>query len=558
MLENLRIENFAIIDKLDINFHDNLNVIIGQTGAGKTILIEALSLLNGSKSDFSKVRDISKKAVVEGTFILSDEFIKQHNYLNDYLEDNTLIISRILFSNQKTQIRVNGEIVSLNVLKSITKDIIDIFSQNESSYLFDKNNQLDLLDNYIKDSDLSLSLTEYKKEYDLYLSIEKEINEFKKSTNLEMEDYLTYQINEIESYHLKENEIEDLNKEKDDLSNYEKIIDLFKEINTRYYINSNQTLLDAINTLKSPVNGLIDTSLKEQASEVISSIDNLDQSFRNLFSSYEDLDFSPNRLDNINERLFNLTTLQHKYGKSTSEILSKYEDLKKDLDNIKSYDTKLKDLINKKEEQVIKLNELANKITNLRYKVKDNLEEKINNQLSSLLLKEGGFKIEINEVPLYEKGNSNVEFKCLLNKGGKYLPLNKVLSGGENARLNLALKTVFNKQNHNDVIIFDEIDTGISMDVAYLAGLKMVEISKSSQLIVITHLVQVACLADFLYLVYKHDDNEKTISEIKELNQDEIILNISKMISLNTNLDSANSTAKDLYNQAQKDKKNIN
>lgn len=556
MLTNLRIENFAIIDKLNIDFVKGFNVIIGQTGAGKTIIIQALNLLNGARSEFDKVKDESKKAVVEATFKLKESFINNHPYVKDYLEDDQLVISKILYpNNQKTQTRVNGEVVSLNVLKKIMANVLDIFSQGDANFLLDSENQLNLLDNYENDKKFIALKQEYLKAYKEYISNKERLEEFKTSIDLSSLDFLEYQVLEIEKFHLKENEIEDLNLKKDELSSYEEIVSKFKEFENRYNVNNSIPVTNFLDDLIPYLRNFEDTSLKDKAEKIIDNIDILEDSFKDIFNAYENLDFDENSLDNINSRLFELSDLQRKYGKSTSEILSKYQKMKEQIQNIKNYNSEVENLNNLVSSSYQKALEISNNLTAERKKIALKLEKDINLQLASLALKDNGFKIEFKEVPLNKNGSCQIEFLCLLNKGGKYLKLDKVLSGGENARLNLALKAVFNLQNENDTIIFDEIDTGISGEIAYKAGLKMVEISSTSQVICITHLVQVACLSDALYLVYKIDNDEKTSSYIKKLNQQATITNLAQMMGIASS--SFESSALELYNNAQKDKKDI-
>ena len=237
MLDTLRIENFAIIEHLEVDFSKGLNVIVGQTGAGKTIIMEALGLICGNKAEFSKLKDESKKALVEASFTLDDKFIASHPYLKDYLEDNTLIISRILTPNKKNQTKINGEMVNLSTLKRVSQDLVDIFSQGDSSYLLNPSKQLELVDMYTSNNDLYKLKQEFDTEYNKLQELKSKIEDYKTKTNISMKDFYKYQIDEIESYHLKENEIEDLNNQKDELSKYEDTQNAFKEFSLTYYVN---------------------------------------------------------------------------------------------------------------------------------------------------------------------------------------------------------------------------------------------------------------------------------------------------------------------------------
>ncbi len=558
MLESLRIENFAIIDKLEVNFTKGLNVIVGQTGAGKTIIIEALGLICGTRAEFSKLKDETKKAVVEANFILDESFINSHSYLKDYInEDNSLIISRILTPSKQAQVRINGELANLNLLKKLSANLIDIFSQGDSSYLLNPNTQLELLDNYLED--IKLVKDEFKKEYSTLEDLNTKIEDFKKSINLDMKDFYKYQIDEIESYKLKENEIEDLNTQKEELGKYDQTQSAFKEFSSSYYINDSIDANDFLNRLQNALNGLKDSLLESQANKASEDIYSLQDSLQEIFESYDNLDFSSAKLDAINQRLFDLTTLQRKYGKQTSQILSTLASLKSKHENIINFDHDLEVLESQKQAILARLNELAIKLSSLRKKAAIGLKKDVNKQLASLELSDGGFDIEFTNQELTSTGIDKIEFVVNMNNKGKYLPLKQVLSGGENSRLNLALKSVFNNASISDTLVFDEIDSGISGNIGYKAGLKMVEISKKSMVIVITHLGQVLSLADNAYLVYKQKGSKDDVcSNIKQLNEDEIIYQIGAINSSSLDVSSNSlSLAKEIREKAILDKKNI-
>lgn len=557
MLESLRIENFAIIEHLEVDFNKGLNVIVGQTGAGKTIIMEALGLICGTRAEFSKLKDESKKAVVEASFNLSSSFIESHSYLKDYLEDNTLILSRILTPTKKNQAKINGELVNLSTLKRVATDLVDIFSQGDSSYLLNPAKQLELVDMYTSNNDLITLKEKFKSKYNQLQDLKADIEEYKKETNISMKDFYKFEIDEIESYHLKENEIEDLNNQKDELSKYESTQNAFKDFSSSYYINDQVNVNDLLNSLKTTLNGLNDTLLESQANKAKEDIYNLEDSLNDIFSSYDNLDFSPTKLDSINKRLFDLTTLQRKYGKSTNQILSTLEDLKLKYEKIINFDDNLKALESNLKAIEEQLNQIAIKLSSCRKQVSKRLIKDVNSQLESLGLNSNGFDIKISEQELSSTGVDKVEFVVNMNSTNKYLSLKQALSGGENSRLNLALKTVFNNSSITDTLVFDEIDSGISGGVGYKAGLKMVEISKKSTVIVITHLSQVLALADQAYLVYKQDKGGEISSSIKQLNEEELINQIAN-INSSSNISKALITAsRELRNQALEDKKTI-
>ena len=551
MLEHLRIENFAIIEHLNVDFVNGMNVIVGQTGAGKTIIIEALELLIGKRAEFSKVKDESKKAVVEASFLFDEEFINQHIYLNDYLEDNRLIVTRILTPSKQSQVRINGEIVSINILKKLMENVIDIFSQGDASFLFNPVTQLNLIDEFSLDENLKVQKENYQKAYFSYQSKLKEIDEFKKTNEMNMLDYYQFQVKEIESYHLKENEIEDLNYQKENLSTYETLENDFDEFN-KFCYNSQFSIKDVLDSLLNRIERLKNSQLASQANQAYQDILSLENSLDELFNEHDKLDFSIENLDRINSRLFELTTLTRKYGKSTNEILSALNNFKAKLEQIENYDTILKQKEEELNNLISNLTLQAEKLTKLRQQAARELEKEVNSQLDDLGLLKDGFKIEFGKVDFSNLGQDKVAYKVALNKGGKFLELKNAVSGGENSRLNLALKVVFNKAKVNDTLIFDEIDTGISGEIAFKAAKKMFEISKSSSIIVITHLVQVLSFADQGFIVYKKEEQGITSSHIQAISKEQLIEQMALIISNNKLSPASLQASNELYNEAQK------
>lgn len=551
MLEHLRIKNFAIIEHLNVDFVNGMNVIVGQTGAGKTIIIEALELLIGKRAEFSKVKDESKKAVVEASFLFDEKFINQHIYLNDYLEDNRLIVTRILTPSKQSQVRINGEIVSINILKKLMENVIDIFSQGDASFLFNPVTQLNLIDEFSLDENLKVQKENYQKAYFSYQSKLKEIDEFKKTNEMNMLDYYQFQVKEIESYHLKENEIEDLNYQKENLSKYETLENDFDEFN-KFCYNSQFSIKDVLDSLLNRIERLKNSQLASQANQAYQDILSLENSLDELFNEHDKLDFSIENLDRINSRLFELTTLTRKYGKSTDEILSALNNFKAKLEQIENYDTILKQKEEELNNLISNLTLQAEKLTKLRQQAARELEKEVNSQLDDLGLLKDGFKIEFEKVDFSNLGQDKVAYKVALNKGGKFLELKNAVSGGENSRLNLALKVVFNKAKVNDTLIFDEIDTGISGEIAFKAAKKMFEISKSSSIIVITHLVQVLSFADQGFIVYKKEEQGITSSHIQAISKEQLIEQMALIISNNKLSPASLQASNELYNEAQK------
>lgn len=548
MLANLRIENFAIIEDIDINFSKGMNVLMGETGAGKSIIIDALDLLSGGRSTFSKLRDDSKKAFIEGRFVFEDDFVEKNEEIKEYLEGNELVISRVLLPNKTSSCRINGLTTSLSNVQKIMKKVIDIHSQGDNSLLLDERNYLSLLDNYLEEKDYDELKNKVSANYKKINLKRKEIEDYKKETNLVDEDYLRYQVEEISRFNLKENEIEDLNEELYSLDEYSKINDSFKAFKDFYYGNNSISVDSFLSSLKGFITPLNKSLLENEASKAIESIYELENNLDEMFSKYDKLDFSEERIDEINRRLYELSGLQHKFGKRTSDILARYEDYKTKLDNISNYQENLDKLESELEALRDETMKDSIKLSTLREKRSTKLIKAINDELNDLGIKEGGFSISLERKELSSFGIDQVNFMISLNKGMKFVSLKEAASGGENSRLMLALKTVFNKINPYDVMIFDEIDVGISGNIAFKVSKKIEEISSSSQVIVISHLVQVVANGDNHLFVYKEDGEEKTTSHIKYLTEEELVREVAKMLSLDKVSESSLASSRELIN----------
>lgn len=533
MLTELRIRNFALIDDLEVSFGPGMNVILGQTGAGKSLIVAGLGLLKGNRADFNKVRDESKKALIEGTFLLSKEFLASHPSLKDYVEEGEVTVSRVLLPSKAALCRINGETVSLSILREVMNEVLDIHSQLDAGLLYDEKNYLPLLDRFGAEDRQFLNV---KKEYQNSFQEERKLKEdflsFQKENSLTDKDFLEFQIKEIESAHLKKNEIEDLNEELKSLEGYEQCENAFQNYQNTVNGNEGVSLSELLSDLSRALNGFEETSLAEKANKAKESLSELNNNLSELEETYNSMDFSSARLDQINQRLFDLSTLQHKYGNTTEEILNALEERKKKLFALESFDEEKKNYEAKiKKAEKITLQK-AEQLTAERKKAGEGLAKEVNAELNSLGLKEGGFEVKLN--PLKEctaEGKDEVQFLIRMNQGGKFLKLKDTASGGENSRLNLALKAVFNALRPYDTLVFDEIDTGISGSIAAKVGEKISEMGKDSSLIVITHLPQVASFADHAFKVSKSEDNGQTVSTLKEENEKEFVESISVMMS---------------------------
>lgn len=533
MLEQLLIKNFAIIEDLDITFNSGFISLCGETGAGKSIIIDALSLLLGERSNFDKIRLNKQKAFIEGVFSVSNKKIihEIENILDDSIEDNMIYLTRVLDINGKSYAKINSHNVPLSTLKKVTQLLLDIHSQQNDNGYLNKNNQFNLLDiflfNLLSKEEREV-FDQYDFSYEKYLNIKKKIDDLKeKKSLLEQEDYLIYQKDELEKANVQVNEMENLEEEKNSLMSFsrqsEKIISFIKE-----YENASSYLYNAKKQL-SYLDSDEFSSLVEKFNDLYFQIEDIYQEINNKFEESKD---SLNRLEMINDRLFFLHSLRKKYGYSTEDILNKYQQILSNIDDIKNYETKLHQYENELDVEKKKTISLANNLTDIRKKYSVILTNEINNQLKDLYLENAEFKVEFSSFDELSKiGLDNIQFLLKANAGLGFLPLEKSASLGETSRLNLALKTVFNKLNTKETIIFDEIDIGISGRVAIAISKKMKEISKYCQVISISHLAQVCASADYQYLVKKDVIDNVTYSSIKLLDDSERIIEIAKMIT---------------------------
>ena len=528
MLSKLVIKNFAIIEDLEVDFPSGFIALTGETGAGKSIIIDALSLLMGERSSFDKIRFNEQKAFIEGVFyIKNDKIKKQIESLIDDNVDEELILSRTLDINGKSQAKINMHNVPLTVLKNVTSLILDIHSQQKDNNYLKEENQLNLLDSF---SELLLSkdekdiFNEFNKSYKDYLETKSKLQNLKnKQLDLGSIDYLKFQDEELNKVNIQENEMENLEQERNSLMNFSKQSEKIAEF-LSIYEEVSSSLYKAKKTLS-----YIDDEdkLSEKFNDLYFQMDDIYQTINDKFESQKEQLI---RLDEINERLFLLHSLRKKYGYTSQDIIARHQEIKQNIDDLINYEDNILKLENELNTKRINSTSIAKKISNIRKKYAENLQNEVNKQLKDLYLENDEFKVDITPIELNNRGIDKVIFLLKANVGQNFISLEKTASLGETSRLNLALKTVFNKINQMETIIFDEIDIGVSGRVGNAISLKMKEISLNSQVIAISHLVQVASKADYQYLVSKYIKNNKTYSVINLLTKEERIKEIAKMM----------------------------
>lgn len=535
MLTHLHIEHFALIDDLDCTFKDKMNVILGETGAGKSILMQAIALMLGSKSDFEKIRTGEEKAYIEGEFIL-DQFTlnKLKEEYEDYLDDNKVIISRFLDIKGKSVQRINGKSIPLSLLKKISKFLIDIHSPQEELFFYDEKQQINILDNfifankeYLNDEKYFLA---YQEAYSKIKTIENKIDNLNNLLSQDIDrDYLSYQLEELKNASIKENELEDLESEFASLSS---LVHITSKLES-FFETSSQGI-NEIFKAKKDLESIKDDSFSEFKEKYIDAYYELDEAHNNLEEHFKALLESSSRIEEIKTRLYFLRSLKRKYGSSTQEMLNKMQEIENTLNSLDEAEYNLNKLEKEKQEYLPVLMEKGEKLNEIRQKYAEKLSFTIESELKDLLFENATFKIKFSKDNYNSLGIYKVQFLLSANKGMDALPLKDSISLGESSRLMLAFKKVFFDFEHRDTLIFDEIDVGVSGKAALAIGNKIKELSKLTQVLVISHLGQVSCKGDNFYLVKKEVKDDKTQSRIIELNNQDGLIEIAKMINNGT------------------------
>ena len=531
MLESIYIENFAMIDRLEVDFHNHMTVLTGETGAGKSIIIDAIGQLMGNRSQSSFIKADCDECFIEGVFTIgakSPVLNKLKEYRIDY--EDKLVVSKSFNRDNKSIIKINYRNVSKMVLQSIMADLIDIHSQFETHSLFDAENHLIILDEFINQPLKKLFQT-----YSLAYRTYREINrDYQKALNEELSDeqleFYQAQLAEINSLDLEELDEDELEREKKLLQSYEKTNEQISKY--RQYMNGDRGALATLSNALSELEELNDNpqyqNTYERMYDLYYNLIDLDDEIINEFNS---TNFDEYRLNEIQEVFFKLNRLKRKYGQSIEAIKEAKEDLEMKVAAFNNREAYLNDLKKQLDIAYQETKSIAEQITRLRQSKAKEFTELVTKELKSLYLDKVVFKVDFKLVDFQKNGQDNVEFLISTNAGQTLKPLNKVASGGEMSRIMLAIKILSLSSSSVETIIFDEADTGVSGKVAESIGAKMKYISKQHQVLCITHLAQVAAFAKNHYLIQKSSNDNYTNVKIKELSYDQSINEIAKLIS---------------------------
>ena len=550
MLKHLSIQNYALIDQLEIELSNGLTIITGETGAGKSILLGAMSLLLGQRADVQTLQDRSKKCMVEGLFDIKNYQLKPFFKSNELDYEDSTIIRREVSPEGKSRAFINDTPVNLSVLKELVSTLIDIHSQHETLTLNNSEFQLSIVDAYARNEK---ALSEYKTKYKEYRSIQQQLNELteKEAQSKKDLDYFQFQFNELDSAKLESLSQEKMEQELETLNNAESI----KQNLSGAYASLSEgeiNLLSSLNEVKKILGDMakFNSAIKELNDRLNSSYIELKDIACEIENCENNITYDPKRIDELSGNLDEIYRLQQKHNvKTIEELLNIKNDLSAKLSAISSLDNQIDKL--KKELAAIKkeILRLAKALSQEREEAIPKIEKELKKMLADLGMPNAHLKInneKLQEEEVGSDGLDKINFLFSANKGADPRELSKVASGGELSRLMLSLKSLIAQLTALPVIIFDEIDTGVSGDIADKMGSIMQKMAGSMQVITITHLPQIACKGKDHLFVYKEDKANKTYTRIKSLNKEERIQEIAKMLSKNNPTPAAIKNAKEL------------
>lgn len=536
MLRELSIRNFAIIEDLTVSFSDGLTVLTGETGAGKSIIIDAVHLIAGGRGNSEFIRHGAKKAEIGGLFHISSDQHPIYKKLDEAgieVEEDTIILRRDLNDSGKSVCRVNGKLVPLSVLRDIGSSLIDIHGQHENQELMDEKQHINLLDQFAAER-LAPLQEKYSECYEAYRALRKELASISIDEQLMAQriDLYQFQIKELDDANINSNEEDELLDERRRLMNFNKI---FERSSTAYEaIQGEAKGLDWIGTAMAAVDdaAAIDEHFKESSEAVTSAFYALQDAAYQIKNILDELEFDPARLNEVEQRLALIQNLKRKYGSTVQEILAYHEKIKTDLNELLNRD----EILQVKERKVLEmeavLTDLAEQLSVVRKEAAIELSEAIMAELRELHMEKAKFIVNFDLLPNFDaNGKDQVVFYISTNVGEPPKSLPKIASGGELSRMMLALKTIFSSSNGVTSIIFDEVDTGVSGRVAQAIAEKIAAISINSQVLCISHLPQVAAMADHHYFIKKEVEHDRTFTSLTEIDTNARIEEVSRMMS---------------------------
>ncbi len=552
MLQEINIANFALIDRLNIKFNPGLNILTGETGAGKSIIVDAVNLVLGERASKEHIRTGAEETILEASFSISGDEITlrllRELGLDNREEENTLILSREIARSGRSSCRINGRLTTLSILKTVGQRLVDIHGQHEHQSLLKTEMQLDLLDSFAGERAISLR-SQVREMYLELRRLKQQLSSLRKDARerARQEDLLRFQLEEINEAKLKPNEEEELGQEREILANAEKLY----TFSSKSYdllggeIEERITILDSLGEVASDLEEMaeIDNRLGSLLETLNSAIYSLEDIARGLRDYRDKIEFNPGRLNEIGERLHLINNLKRKYGNNIKEILEYRDKVAKELDAL----THNEELIVQTEKQIqglqSKLGDLCWKLYEERKRAAVQLEGDIQRELADLGMDRVAFQVSFKHtedergIPIFDKrykveemGIDEVEFLLSPNPGEEMKPLAKIASGGEMSRIMLALKSILAQVDQIPTLIFDEIDAGIGGTAAGIVADKLKHISQMRQIICVSHLPQIASRADSHYLIWKETKEGRTRTMLRHLPWEERVEEIARML----------------------------
>ncbi len=534
MLLEISIKNFAIIEEISLTFENGMTVLTGETGAGKSIIIDAMNLMLGARASLDVIRHGANKAEIEGLFSVGE-----NPALTQILEENgidvteELIIRRDILQNGRSIGRINGQMVNLTTLRAVGQYLVDIHGQHDQEELMKPNMHIRMLDEFGNEQFADVK-KHYQELFESYRQLRKRVvtkqkNEQEHKARIEM---LEFQIAEIEAAALKAGEDQALNQKRDKLLNHKNIADTL----TNAYVMLDDEEFSSLSNIRSAMNDLMtleefDADYKEMSANVSEAYYILEEVTKHLGDVIDDLDFDAGSLQQIEARLEVIYSITRKYGGSVDDVLEYYDNITKEYNlltgNDESSDDMEKALKRLEKELIVAAEELSQE----RHALAKDLETEIKQELADLYMEKADFQVQFTKGKFNRDGNEAVEFYISTNPGEGFKPLVKVASGGEISRLMLAIKSAFSRKEDKTSIVFDEVDTGVSGRVAQAIAQKIYKIGSNGQVLAISHLPQVIAIADYQFFIEKRSDENTTVSTVRLLTEEERVEEIAKMLA---------------------------
>lgn len=521
MILEMYMKNCALIEESRLTINSGLNILTGETGAGKSIIIEALGLCLGEKYDRSFLRKGTDKGVCEILVSSKSSNLKEvlDKYDIDY-DDDEIIITRVIYSDGKSVARINGRTVKVSILKEVACTIVDLHSQHQNQVLLNKDTHIRFLDLF-GEKDIQKLKANYKESYNEFNKIKKELNDLtenKDDMEIQREiDLIKFQINEIDAANLNPEEYEDLKSQRELCRNSEKIYNNLSLSYEKLY-EGNINAVDLIGMASKELSDIssYDKNISEYSENIERIMYELQDISREIRDYKENISFNPYEMEEIEQRIDQINNLRRKYGNSIKDIFEYRQKIQNRLDEILNRDEKVAALKAELEKLESVLYDKAKEVSKARKKVAVDLQDVLIEELHSLNMKNVVFEVSFREIPFNQNGCDDVEFMASFNLGEDIKPIYKVASGGEMSRFMLAFKTILADIDEIDTLVFDEIDTGISGIAAQIVGEKLSKIGKKKQVMCITHLPQIAANGHTHYRIEKNTSNNRTYTNIKE------------------------------------------